>query len=242
MIHLESISKTYTMGEHSVHALRGLNVHIARGEMVAIMGPSGSGKSTLMNILGCLDRPTAGRYGLDGVDVSHLASHELARIRNKKLGFVFQSFNLLQLDSALDNVALPLLYGGHRNPRKKAKEALERVGLANRALHKPSELSGGQRQRVAIARALVTSPPVILADEPTGNLDTQTGDEIMKVFLELNAAGTTVVMVTHEREVADWCGRRLLIRDGKLDSDEINSSPRRAAQEVDSLADEAEVS
>jgi len=139
-------------------------------------------------------------------------------------------------------VALPLLYGGHRNPRKKAKEALERVGLANRALHKPSELSGGQRQRVAIARALVTSPPVILADEPTGNLDTQTGDEIMKVFLELNAAGTTVVMVTHEREVADWCGRRLLIRDGKLDSDEINSSPRRAAQEVDSLADEAEVS
>ena len=242
MIHLESISKTYTMGEHSVHALRELDVHIARGEMVAIMGPSGSGKSTLMNILGCLDRPTTGRYRLDGVDVSHLASNELARIRNKKLGFVFQSFNLLQLDSALDNVALPLLYGGHRNPRNQAKEALEKVGLANRALHKPSELSGGQRQRVAIARALVTSPPVILADEPTGNLDTHTGDEIMKVFLELNAAGTTVVLVTHEPEVADWYGRRLLIRDGELDSDKINSSPRTAAMEVDSLAGEAEVS
>ncbi len=220
MIHLESITKTYCMGEHKVHALRGLDIHIAAGEMVAVMGPSGSGKSTLMNILGCLDRPSSGKYLLDGEDVAALSADGLASIRNRKLGFVFQSFNLLQLDSALDNVALPLLYAGVSDPHKKAKEALRRVGLEDRAHHKPSELSGGQRQRVAIARALVTNPPVILADEPTGNLDSKTGEEILKIFTKLHREGTTVLMVTHEHEVAEHCRRLLMIRDGVLEKDE----------------------
>ena len=220
MIRLTHITKTYPMGEESVHALRGLDLHIAPGEYVSIMGPSGSGKSTLMNILGCLDPPTAGRYLLDGVDVSGMDQDELATVRNQKIGFVFQSFNLLPMLSAVDNVALPLLYAGCRDADERAIEALRRVGLEDRAHHRPNAMSGGQRQRVAVARALVTRPPVILADEPTGNLDTRTGEEILALFLELNQEGTTVLVVTHERDVAEHSRRILTIRDGYLVSDE----------------------
>jgi putative ABC transport system ATP-binding protein len=220
MITLNGIKKSYQMGSHAVEALKSIDLQVTAKEMVAIMGPSGSGKSTLMNILGCLDRPSAGVYTLDGRNVSHLDADELAQVRNKKIGFVFQNFNLLSLDTALDNVALPLLYGRVADARKKAREAIRKVGLETRAHHKPSELSGGQRQRIAIARAIVSNPPLILADEPTGNLDTQTGEEILSIFAALNAAGTTVVMVTHEREVAEHCHRILTMRDGVLAKDE----------------------
>jgi putative ABC transport system ATP-binding protein len=220
MIRLEGIGKDYRMGDQTVTALRDVSLHIEAGEMVAIMGPSGSGKSTLMNVLGCLDPPTAGRYELDGRDVSRLGRDELAAVRNGKIGFVFQSFHLLPLSSALENVALPLLYAGASGAKDRALGALERVGLTHRAHHKPNELSGGQRQRVAIARALVTSPPVILADEPTGNLDSRTGEEILEIFAELNRAGTTVILVTHERDVAEHARRILTVRDGLLVSDE----------------------
>ena len=189
------------------------------------MGPSGSGKSTLMNILGCLDRPTSGHYELDGQDVSKLDDDALARVRNRSLGFVFQSFNLLPNSSSLDNVALPLIYAGETDQRGKALRALERVGLAGRASHRPTELSGGQRQRVAIARALVTNPPVILADEPTGNLDTRSSEEILALFEELHAAGTTVLMVSHEPDVAEHAERILRVRDGRLSADEKVQRP-----------------
>jgi putative ABC transport system ATP-binding protein len=220
MIQLHGINKDYQMGKHVVHALIDFSVDIPAGSYVAIMGPSGSGKSTLMNILGCLDRPTTGQYDLDGRDVSRLDDDALAEVRNRKLGFVFQSFNLLSLSTAVENVALPLVYARAADQKERALRALERVGLAERAGHRPSELSGGQRQRVAIARALVTEPPVILADEPTGNLDSKTSEEILALFEGLHRAGTTVVMVTHEPDVAQHAQRILRVRDGRLSADE----------------------
>ncbi len=216
MIHMKNITKTYHMGENVVHALRGLDLDIADGEFVAIMGPSGSGKSTLMNILGCLDIPDSGDYLLGGEDVSRLSDDEQARIRNKRIGFVFQQFNLLPRTPALKQVALPLMYAGYDRAERlsRAAAALERVGLADRQHHKPDELSGGQQQRVAIARAIAVNPTIILADEPTGALDTHTGDEIMSIFEELHAQGNTVIVITHEPDVAARAGRVIWIRDG----------------------------
>jgi putative ABC transport system ATP-binding protein len=216
MITMNNITKSYTMGETVVHALRGVDMQVDEGEFVAIMGPSGSGKSTLMNIIGCLDTPDSGTYILAGNDVSQLSDDEQAHIRNGNIGFVFQQFNLLARTQALKQVALPLMYGGlNRAERnKRAEEALTRVGLADRLDHKPDELSGGQQQRVAIARALVAQPSIILADEPTGALDTQTGEEILNLFEELNDQGITVVMITHDPEVAARAGRIIWIRDG----------------------------
>ena len=220
MIELENITKIYRMGKVEVPALRGVNLNIERGEMVAIIGASGSGKSTLMNIIGFLDTLTVGRYLLDGVDVSQFNDNKLAEMRNKKVGFVFQTYNLLPRASALSNVELPLIYAGIRNKRKLAMEALERVGLAARANHKPTELSGGEQQRVAIARALVNNPALILADEPTGNLDSASTAEIISLFLKLNQDGITVVMVTHEVDIANQTQRIIRLLDGKVISDE----------------------
>ncbi|MEE8374437.1 MAG: ABC transporter ATP-binding protein, partial [Dehalococcoidia bacterium] len=205
-----------------VDALRGVSFEFKRGEMVAIMGPSGSGKSTLMNIIGCLDQQSSGTYELDGVDVGKLNDNQLADIRNKKIGFVFQTYNLLPRTSALANVELPLIYNGAKNRKVQALAALEKVGLADRASHKPNELSGGQQQRVSIARALVNRPAIILADEPTGNLDTRTGEDIMRLFAELNRVdGITVVMVTHEREIGEYADRIINIRDGLVSDEEV---------------------
>jgi putative ABC transport system ATP-binding protein len=218
MIHFTNITKTYEMGEVLVHALRGVDMTINEGEFVAIMGPSGSGKSTLMNLIGCLDVPTNGTYMLDNIDVSDMSDDQQARIRNKRIGFVFQQFNLLPRTKALKQVSLPLMYGGlGRSARKqRAKEALEAVGLGDRIDHKPDELSGGQQQRVAIARALATEPSIILADEPTGALDTQSGEDILKIFKELHQKGMTVVVITHDPEVADTAERIIWIRDGVI--------------------------
>jgi putative ABC transport system ATP-binding protein len=222
VIHLSSITRIYEMGAEQVHALEGISLHVAKNEYVAVMGPSGSGKSTLMNIVGCLDTPTSGLYELNGINVSEMNDNELARIRNKEIGFVFQTFNLLPRSDALHNVELPLVYGGiSREVRRKlAREALEHVGLGDRMHHKPNELSGGQRQRVAIARALVNRPSLILADEPTGNLDTKTGDEIMGLLQELHQAGNTIIMVTHEEYIAEHAHRIVRLRDGRIESDE----------------------
>jgi len=222
VIRLENVHKTYDLGEIQVHALRGISLEIRTGEFVAVMGASGSGKSTLMNILGCLDRPTRGRYHLEGTDVSQLSKVELARIRNRKLGFVFQQFNLLARTSALENVELPTVYAGitPQEREQRAREALERVGLSDRAEHYPSQLSGGQQQRVAIARALVNRPSILLADEPTGNLDSRTSVEIMDILQRLNEEqGLTVVLVTHEHDIAQYARRELEFRDGKLRRD-----------------------
>jgi len=217
MIELNNIVKTYQMGKVEVQALRGLSCRIEKGEMLAIMGPSGCGKSTLMNIIGCLDVPTSGSYLLDGVEVSKLSDSQLAEVRNRKIGFVFQSFNLIRRTSALANVELPLLYGNRSNSRKLALEALERVGMGPRAAHGPTELSGGEQQRVAIARALVTDPPIILADEPTGNLDSRSSHEIIAILEELNREdGITIVLVTHDREIAAHTQRIIFLRDGQI--------------------------
>ena len=218
MIHMRNITKTYHMGENVVHALRGLDLDIANGEFVAIMGPSGSGKSTLMNIIGCLDLPSGGAYHLDGLDVSDMTDDQQARVRNKHIGFVFQQFNLLPRTSALKQVALPLMYGGvGRGERMdRAAAALQAVGLGDRMDHRPDELSGGQQQRVAIARALATDPGIILADEPTGALDTQSGEEILNIFESLNGQGITVIVVTHDPEVAQRAHRTIWIRDGLI--------------------------
>lgn len=218
MIELSDITKSYQMGEMVVHALRGVDLHIAEGEFVAIMGPSGSGKSTLMNVIGCLDAPSGGRYTLDGIDVSQMSDEEQARIRNQRIGFVFQQFNLLPRTPAEKQVALPLMYGGYGRAERlnRAQEALNAVGLGDRIGHKPDELSGGQQQRVAIARALAPNPSIILADEPTGALDTQSGNEILSIFKELNDQGMTVVMITHDPEVAEVAQRTVWIRDGVI--------------------------
>jgi putative ABC transport system ATP-binding protein len=220
MIQLEDITKAYQMGKVEVPVLHGINLTIDDGEMVAIMGPSGSGKSTLMNILGCLDIPTSGRYLLDGTDVSSLSDNRLAKIRSRKIGFVFQSFNLVSRTSAIRNVELPLVYAGVRDRRNPARLALEQVGLGDRQKHLPNELSGGQQQRVAIARALINDPALLLADEPTGNLDTASSIEIMKLLGVLNEAGRTVVLITHEEEVARFAKRIVRLRDGRIQSDE----------------------
>jgi putative ABC transport system ATP-binding protein len=223
VVRLEDVHKTYHTGEVDVHAVRGVTLEIESGEFVAFMGASGSGKSTLMNLLGCLDRPTQGRYFLDGADVSGLDRDQLADVRNRKLGFVFQSFNLLPRTSALENVELPLLYGAHRLTNaelsEKAKTVLAAVGLSGREDHYPSQLSGGQQQRVAIARALINQPEVLLADEPTGNLDSRTSVEIMDVFQKLNDRGITIVMVTHEPDIASYAKRNVVMRDGKVQTD-----------------------
>jgi putative ABC transport system ATP-binding protein len=221
VIHIEGLRREYEMGAERVLALRGLTLTIRRNEYVAIMGPSGSGKSTLMNLLGCLDTPTGGTYWLSGQEVSRLSDDALARVRNQEIGFVFQTFNLLPRASALHNVELPLIYAGvgARERRQRAEEALTRVRLADRMHHRPNELSGGQRQRVAIARALVNKPSLLLADEPTGNLDSQTSDEIMQVFGELHRQGQTIVVVTHEPSIAAHALRTVVLRDGQLDSD-----------------------
>jgi putative ABC transport system ATP-binding protein len=218
----EGLWKTYQMGSEKLHALRGVDLKIRRGEYVAIMGPSGSGKSTLMNLIGCLDTPTSGKYWLAGRLVSELGDDELAAIRNKEIGFVFQTFNLLPRATALHNVELPMIYNGTPAEERlaRAKRALEAVDLGSRMFHKPNELSGGQRQRVAIARALVNSPSIVLADEPTGNLDTKTGDEIMALFSRLHGEGNTIIIVTHENDVARRANRIIHVRDGKVETDE----------------------
>ena len=222
MIKVEKLAKTYQMGEQKVSALDGVDFSIEKGEFVAIMGPSGSGKSTLMNLLGCLDLPSSGIYRLENLDIQDLKPDQLAEVRNRRIGFVFQSFNLLPRATALENTELPLLYGRVPKSTEIAFQALERVGLAHRAKHKPTELSGGERQRVAIARALVNSPAIILADEPTGNLDSTTGKEILNLFLELNQEGVTLILVTHEQKIAEQAKRTMQMRDGKIISDTIN--------------------
>jgi putative ABC transport system ATP-binding protein len=225
----QDLVKTYVMGTgetaNIVQALDGVSLAIESGEMVAIRGPSGSGKSTLMNILGCLDRPTTGRYVLAGDDVSRMSGNQLANVRNKRIGFVFQTFNLLPRMNALENVELPLLYGGSSNAKKKAMEALRIVGLAERSHHKPNQLSGGQRQRVSIARAIVTDPAIVLADEPTGALDTRTGEEILALFSQLNSQGRTIIVVTHDLKVAGHCKREIYMRDGKIVTPDIPAIP-----------------
>jgi len=221
LIDTQDIWKTYVMGSEEIHALRGVTIGIERGEYVAIMGPSGSGKSTLMNLIGCLDTPSKGSYLLNGKQVSQMNDNELARIRNQEIGFVFQTFNLLPRATALQNVELPLVYGGvqGKDRAQRARAALEKVELTSRMGHRPNELSGGQRQRVAIARALVNNPSILLADEPTGNLDSKTGNEIMALFARLHEAGNTIVLVTHEAEIAAFAHRTIHIRDGKVEKD-----------------------
>ena len=218
LIEVKNLARTYTMGETRVHALRDVSFEVARGEFVAIMGPSGSGKSTLMHLMGCLDRPTSGSYVLDGTPVQNLDDRNLSHLRNRKVGFVFQAFNLIMQLTVLENIEVPLLYMGVERTRRRemAKEMLAAVGLAQRGEHRPNELSGGENQRVAIARALVTSPQVIFADEPTGNLDTKTGREIMEILQELNERGTTIILVTHELDKAKWARRLIHMQDGRV--------------------------
>jgi putative ABC transport system ATP-binding protein len=234
LIHTRELAKTYHVGDNEIHALAGVSIDIGKGEFTAVMGPSGSGKSTFMNLIGCLDRPTSGEYVLDGRRVSELAGDELAEVRNRNIGFVFQTFNLLARTAALENVELPLVYAGvmARERRSRAMEMLGKVGLAERAGHQPAQLSGGQQQRVAIARALVTRPLLILADEPTGALDSRTSLEIMALLQALNRQGMTVVLVTHEPDVARFARRVLRFRDGHVVSDEANAAPDDAAAQL----------
>jgi len=237
LIQIDHLTKIYQLGEIDVHALRGISVSVTKGEFVAIMGASGSGKSTFMNILGCLDKPTKGSYVLEGIDVGKLSRDELAMIRNKKIGFVFQGFNLLSRTSALENVELPLFYGPTSNKMRKVKatEALERVGLGDRIHHYPNQLSGGQQQRVAIARSLVNDPSIILADEPTGNLDSRTSVEVMGIFQELNNNGITIIIVTHEPDIAEYVKRQIVFRDGKIRTDKVMSNPKIASEVIKEL-------
>jgi putative ABC transport system ATP-binding protein len=232
IIETTNISRRYVMGEEVIDALKDISITVKKGEYVAFMGPSGSGKSTLMNIIGCLDTPSTGTYILNGNDVSEMSENELAEIRNKEIGFVFQTFNLLPRQSSLENVALPLIYAGYNKTDRTeiAMAALKGVGLENRALHKPNELSGGQRQRVAVARALVNSPSILLADEPTGNLDTKTSYEIMDLFDQLHKKGNTIIVVTHEDDIAQYAHRIIRLRDGVVESDKINDNVRKVEQ------------
>ena len=232
VIRTEHIAKVYVMGTEKVHALRDISITIEQGEYVALMGPSGSGKSTLMNMIGCLDTPSSGQYFLDGEDVSRMSDNQLAEVRNKKIGFVFQTFNLLPRSSALDNVTLPLIYAGmgSSDRKKRGEVVLNQVGLGDRMLHQPNELSGGQRQRVAVARALVNNPALILADEPTGNLDSKTSVEIMGLFQEIHEKGNTIVVVTHEEEIAQHAHRIIRLRDGLVETDEVNENVQKVVQ------------
>ncbi|CCH56921.1 ABC transporter related protein [Fibrisoma limi BUZ 3] len=230
IIETQDIAKRYVMGSEVIEALKSITIAVKKGEYVAFMGPSGSGKSTLMNIVGCLDTPTSGRYVLNGQDVSNMSENELAEVRNKEIGFVFQTFNLLPRQTSLENVALPLIYAGFNKADRteKAMLALKNVGLDNRAGHRPNELSGGQRQRVAVARALVNDPSILLADEPTGNLDTKTSYEIMDLFDQIHSKGNTVIMVTHEEDIAEYAHRIIRLRDGLIETDRANENIRKA--------------
>jgi putative ABC transport system ATP-binding protein len=245
IIETDKIAKRYIMGTEVVDALKSISISINKGEYVAFMGPSGSGKSTLMNIIGCLDSPTGGKYVLNNKDVSYMSENELAEVRNKEIGFVFQTFNLLPRQSSLENVALPLIYAGFNKSDRtdRAQKVLESVGLGDRSHHKPNELSGGQRQRVAVARALVNNPSILLADEPTGNLDTKTSYEIMELFEEIHSKGNTIIMVTHEEDIAQYAHRIIRLRDGLLESDQINpdpTNPRKMAEELERKLKEKE--